>query len=99
MTEVGAGGVTVTDWEPSSRYSRDFRKLTEQHQALVCDKLDDLMANPRPLGLGFEKLKGQKSPAIYSIHITGNYKLTFEINGSSAWLRRVAPHDEIDRAP
>lgn len=99
MTEVGAGGVIVTDWRPSRRYGRDFKKLTQQLQELVGIKLDDLKANPRPPGLGFEKLKGYKDPDIYSIHITGNYKVSFEITGTSAWLRRVAPHDEIDRAP
>jgi hypothetical protein len=30
---------------------------------------------------------------------TGNYKISFEISGNIATLRRVALHDEIDRRP
>lgn len=99
MTEVGAGGVVITALEPLKRYSRDYRKLNPQLQETVDSKLADLLADPRPPGLRFEKLKSCSNPDVYSIHITGNYKLTFEINGSTAVLRRVATHDEIGRAP
>jgi hypothetical protein len=69
-------------------------------QSRVDEKLEDLLKNPRPSGLAFEKLKGYANPSIYTVHITGNYKLSFEIiEGSLAFLRRVATHDEIDRAP
>lgn len=52
-----------------------------------------------PRGLRFEKLKGYSDPDVYSIHVSGNYKLSMEISGSRAILRRVATHDEIDRQP
>jgi hypothetical protein len=58
-----------------------------------------LVKSPIPPGLGFEKLKGYSNPDIYTIHITGNYKASIEIGGGAAFLRRVASHDEIDRAP
>lgn len=99
MTEVGAGGVTVTGWRSSKRYAKEYRKLTPAMQERVDVKLQDLQVNPRPPGLGFEKLSGYTDPAIYTIHVTGNYKLSFELAGSTAFLRRVATHDEIDRAP
>lgn len=99
MTEVGSGGVVVTGWQPSVRYSKEYRKLTPQMQERVDGKLADLQKNPRPPGLGFEKLKGHSNPDIYTLHITGNYKLSFELNGSVAFLHRVATHNEIDRAP
>lgn len=99
MTDVGAGGVVITAWGAGKQYQRDFKKLTPELQARTSAKLADLKANPRPPGLGFEKLKGYKNPDTYTIHVTGNYKVSFEINGSTAWLRRVAPHDVIDRAP
>ena len=99
MTHAGSGGVTITEWCATSRYARDLKKLTAELQERIIQKLEDLKANPRPPGLGFEKLKGHSNPAIYTIHITGNYKVSFEIVGSVASLRRVAPHDEIDRAP
>ena len=62
-------------------------------------KLRELLENPRPPGLAFEKLKGYTRPNIYTIHITCNYKLSFEIEGSLAVLRRVACHNDIDRLP
>lgn len=99
MTAIGSGGVVISDWTPSRRYSKEYKKLTADLQTRVDGKLDDLQRNPRPPGLGFEKLQGFKNPDVYTLHVTGNYKLSFEINGSTAWLRRVATHDEIDRAP
>lgn len=99
MTIVGSGGVIITGWQASRRYARDYRKLSRELQSRVDSKLDDLQKNPRPPGLGFEKLSGYSSPDVYTVHITGNYKLSFELNGQTAFLRRVAPHDEIDRAP
>lgn len=99
MTQVGAGGVVITHWKRSKRYAKEYSKLTADQKDRVNEKLDDLKKNPRPPGLGFEKLKGHNSPDIYTIHITGNYKVSFEIHGQMAWLRRVANHKEIDRAP
>ena len=99
MTVVGSGGVVITGWKASRRYARDYRKLPPALQARIDGKLEDLQENPRPPGLGFEKLSGYSKPDVYTIHITGNYKLSFELEGSVAFLRRVATHDEIDRAP
>ena len=99
MTEVGAGGVVVQGWSATPTYQRKYRKLTSDLQGRVDKKLDDLQKNPRPPGLDFEKLKGYQNPDIYTIHITGNYKLSFELNGATALLRKVGTHDEIDRAP
>lgn len=83
----------------TERFQRDFRKLETEMQDRVRAKLKDLLKNPRPPGLRFEKLKGHSSPDVYTIHITGNYKLSFLVEGTAAILRRVAAHDEIDRAP
>jgi plasmid maintenance system killer protein len=99
MTEVGVGGVVLTEWEASRRYGRDFRKLTPEMQERAIARLEDLKADPRPPGLRFEKLKGYSCPDIYTIHVTMNYKISFEVEGQKAWLRRIGPHDEIDRAP
>lgn len=99
MTAVGAGGVAISTLSTRSTFERDFRKLDAQMQDRVLTKIADLQTNPRPPGLRFEKLKGYRRPDVYTIHITGNYKLSFEIDGSTAILRRVACHDEIDRKP
>lgn len=99
MTITGAGGVKIDVWRKSKRFHKDYDKLTIEQRDLVDQKLQDLVKQPIPAGLRFEKLKGHSNPDIYTIHITGNYKVSMDIDGASAFLRRVAPHDEIDRAP
>ena len=99
MTLIGAGGVIITHLQATARFQRDYRKLDAGMKKRVGDKLNDLLQNPRPPGLAFEKLKGYAAPAVYTIHITGNYKLSFSIEGTTAILRRVAAHDDMDRAP
>lgn len=100
MTVTGAGGIRISAWKKSKRFHRDYDKLDIEMRDLVDGKLQELTKTPIPAGLAFEKLKGHSNPDIYSIHVTGNYKVSMElINGSTAFLRRVANHDEIDRAP
>lgn len=99
MTEVGAGGVIIKRWSKTKRFHKDYDRLTLELRDTVDAKLQDLAKSPRPPGLAFEKLKGYSNPSIYSVHITGNYKMTMEISGSEALLRRVGNHDDIDRAP
>jgi plasmid maintenance system killer protein len=99
MTEVGTGGVVIRRWRKLIRFHKDYSKLETALKDTVDSKLQDLVQNPRPPGLRFEKLKGHKDPDIYSIHINGNYKATMEIQGDVALMRRVGDHDEIDRSP
>lgn len=54
---------------------------------------------PRPAGLKFKKLKGYEKTRIYTIYVTGNYKISMEIKGDEAIPQRVAERNEIDRAP
>lgn len=99
MTIVGAGGAALTSVAMTKRFEKDFKALSPEQQDLVDAKLKDLMKNPRPPGLRFEKLKGYTKPNIYTIHVTGNYKISFELNGNAGILRRVGTHNEIDRCP
>lgn len=99
MTLVGAGGVVIAEVQSGRRFERDFKRLSPDLKTRVEEKLVDLQSNPRPPGIGFEKLKGYSNPDIYTIHITGNYKVSFSIEAQTAYLRRVGNHDEIDRAP
>lgn len=99
MTVVGSGGVIISRWGKSKRFHKDYDKLTIEMRDLVDKKLQDLTMPVRPSGLCFEKLKGYSNPDIYTIHITGNYKLSMDITNGDAFLRRVADHNEIDRTP
>ena len=99
MTITGAGGVTINRWRTSKRFHKDYDKLPVVLRDLVDAKLQDLTQIPRPAGLRFEKLKGYADPDIYTIHVTGNYKVSLELLGGDAFLRRVGDHNDIDRAP
>jgi plasmid maintenance system killer protein len=100
MTQVGSGGVVISRWAKSKRFHRDYDRLSLDLKDLTDQALQALASSPRPPGLRFEKLKGYRDPEIYTIHVTGNYKVSFELlDGSCAFLRRVANHDDIDRAP
>lgn len=99
MTIVGSGGVIIERVTYGSRFKKEYKKLSNGMQDEVNATIDSLMAENRPAGIRFEKLKGYANPNIFTVHVTGNYKLSFEINGSTAFLRRVGNHNEIDRAP
>lgn len=94
-----AGGVILRKVVPKESFKKDYKKLDLKLQQRVDAKLKDLLKNPHVHGLAFEKLKGYKRPDIYTIHVTGNYKISFEIQGDRAILRRVSDHDTIDRKP
>jgi len=99
MTQIGAGGVKISRWTFTSRFQRQYRKLSAQQQHLCDEKLRDLLQAPMPPGLRFEKLKGYRKPSLYTIHLDGNYTLSMEINEGIAILRNVGSHNEIDRGP
>jgi mRNA-degrading endonuclease RelE of RelBE toxin-antitoxin system len=99
VTVVGAGGVVIGSWAKTKRFHKNYDKLTLEQRDVVDQKLQDLVREPRPPGLVFEKLKGYKNPDIYTVHVTGNYKMSMSIEGDEATLRRVGTHDDIDRAP
>ncbi|MGQ0530642.1 MAG: hypothetical protein ACT4PG_12715 [Panacagrimonas sp.] len=102
MTVVGSGGVELSGLQKTRRFDREFLKLCKTDPKRASDvesALNKLLKNPRPAGISFEKLKGYSAPDIYSIHVDGNYKISLEIDGGIAILRRVATHNEIDRQP
>lgn len=99
MTIVGSGGVIIEQVTYGSRFKKEYKKLSSELQNQVDSTVDSLIGKNRSAGIRFEKLKGYANPNIYTVHVTGNYKLSFEINGNIAFLRRVGNHNEIDRAP
>ncbi len=99
MTISGAGGVTITSICFSDKFKKQYKKQSPDIQQKTNQKLHDLLASPMPKGLKFEKLKGYDKPDIYTIHITGNYKISLEIIGNQARLRRIGNHNNIDRTP
>jgi len=103
MTIVGSGGVKFDKFDASQRFAKDYKKLDQALQAKVNEKLRDLLCDPKPPGLRFEKLSGHSKPDIYTFHVTGNYKVSLELRRVDgvciAFLRAVGNHDKIDRFP
>jgi len=98
---TGYGGVSITTTNPTERFEKDYRKLDPDLQNEVDECLKDLLKNPMPNSLKFEKLSGHKNPNIYTVHVTGNnsHKISMEVDGDVATLRRVRKHKPMDRAP
>jgi mRNA-degrading endonuclease RelE of RelBE toxin-antitoxin system len=83
-----------------SSFRNSYKKLPREIQDLVDNAIIDLIRSPIPVRYRFEKLAGYKNPGIYTIHITSNHshKLSFELDGTTAILRKVATHKEIDKS-
>lgn len=82
-------------------FQNDFKSLPADIKESVKEALADLLKDPQPKRLRLEKLSGYKRPGIYTIHATHNHshKVSFELIGDKAELRRVGTHKEIDRKP
>ena len=93
-----AGGWTA---RPSPRFVRDYARLPIDIQKRVDACLRDLAQDPVP---GTRRLHcisiGGRRPQVFSVDVLPNksYKLSFEVDGRFAVLRRVGTHQEIDRA-
>lgn len=99
MTVVGAGGVEIVRYTFKPSFEKDYKKLTPQLQDKFKKQVKKLFSANKTGTLSFEKLKGYKRPDIYTIHIEGNYKASFEIEGNVAVFRRIGSHDRIDLSP
>ncbi len=85
----------------ATAFKRDLRAMSVDIQQHAITAFSDLKREPLPKRLRFEKLSGYRNTAIYTIHVTPNHshKASFELVGTTAVLRRIGTHKEIDRAP
>jgi hypothetical protein len=82
-------------------FQNSYSALPEEVKAAFKEAYRLLLQDPQPKKLRLEKLSGYKKPGIYTIHVTANHshKLSFELVGDVAELRRIGTHKEIDRTP
>jgi len=99
MTIVGGGGVHLKRLILSEDFHEDYAYLDATIQKRTDTALIKLLMYPMPPGIEFEKLKGYNDPDIYTIHVTGNFKISMTIEGDTALLRHVDTHRRIDRSP
>lgn len=67
-------------------------------QAAVKEAIRDLFKHPIPKSRRLHALHGYKNPKVFTIDVMTNhaYKISLEISGATANLRRVATHKVID---
>lgn len=82
-------------------FVRSFSSLPDEIAALAIIAIIDLLKDPAPARLRLHKLGGFKNPKVFTIDITSNHshKISLEIEGNIAILRKAGTHKEIDRAP
>ncbi len=82
-------------------FQRALRKLPPEIRLLADQAILDLLLPEIPGKYGFKKLNGYRNPSIYTIQLGGNhaYKMSMEIADSTAILRRVGSHRQIDDTP
>lgn len=93
-------GIEITKWKPLRTFEKDIKGLPADTLTEIKNSLKKLIENPKSGKLRLKTVTGSKKPKIYAIHVTGNHthKITFELDGTTAILRRFGTHREIDRA-
>lgn len=83
------------------KFERDFKTLPDDVKAAVIEAIEDLQKNPIPASRRLPPLTGFKNPKVYTIDVFSNhsYKISLELDGENATLRRVATHKTIDYCP
>lgn len=83
------------------KFERDFKTLSEELRQQVQEAVDDLLKYPIPSKRRLHSLRGYRNPKVFTVDVVANkaYKISLEIDGETATLRRVATHKVIDDAP
>ena len=73
-------------------FERLFKRLPEEVRHEAIEKLGLYLENPSHPSL---RVKGTDS--IWEMRVTMSYRITFEVDGGKAILRRIGPHDVLKR--
>lgn len=94
-------GLEIKDLDFKLTFDRDLKKAPPEVHRVIEQVLDDLLKFPQPKKLRFHSLTGCFDPKIFKIDVFPNrsWQITFEMDGQTAVLRRLATHKEIDRSP
>jgi mRNA-degrading endonuclease YafQ of YafQ-DinJ toxin-antitoxin module len=85
----------------SERFRNELRSLKPDLIKAVKEALDLLKRNPRAKSLRLHPLTGLPKPTVWKIDVLPNHswQVTFELNGTTAELKRIGTHKSIDRDP
>lgn len=95
------GRPPITAIARKAKFERDLKALAPDIQEAAKEAIRDLFLDPIPASRRLHPLTGFKNPKIYTIDVMSNhsYKISLEIHGQSAVLRRIATHKIIDATP
>jgi len=93
--------VLIEALDYSETFARDYKKAPLEIRKKVGPALELLKQYPQPAKLRTHSITGCFSPRILKIDVTSNksWQITFSMDGTTAILRRLATHKEIDRTP
>jgi mRNA-degrading endonuclease YafQ of YafQ-DinJ toxin-antitoxin module len=84
----------------TDRFKRDYKALPTDIRHQVDECIRDLAKDPIPTSRRAHCIDRASKPKIFSVDVTSNkaWKLSFQLEGQVATLRRVGTHKEIDRS-
>lgn len=93
--------ITIERFAYTERFKAEFEKLKPDVLAATKEALELLKTNPQAKTLRLHTLTGLPKPTVWKIDVFANHswQITFELNGTTAELKRIAPHKSIDRSP
>jgi hypothetical protein len=93
--------IVIESFAYSERFKSEFQKLKPNVQLAAKEALELLQKNPQSTVLRLHSLKAYPKPTVWKIDVFSNHswQMTFELNGKTAELKRIAPHKSIDRTP
>lgn len=91
----GGFGIAFTE-----RFKKDYKALSPDLQNAVDECIVDLGKDPIPATRRAHRINTGQLPKVFSLDVTSNksHKLSFQLEGTTALLRRVGTHREIDRS-
>lgn len=85
----------------SKSFQNRLKSLPDEIRADAIEVIKDLLKDPMPKRIRFHRHEGYSRPTIFTVHVTRNHshKLSLELRGTTAILRSIGTHKQIDRAP
>lgn len=81
--------------QATQTFIRLYRKLPGPIKKKTRQVLRLLQEDPRHTSLGHKKMAGQES--IYEVRVSRNYRITYQLDGDIAILRKIGTHDLLRR--
>ena len=93
--------IRVERFDYSERFKSELRDLPPDVIEAVRAALKELQRHPRAKSLRLHPLTGLPKPTVWKIDVFANHswQVTFELNGTTAELKRIGTHKSIDRDP